>query len=66
MGGKGFAAHWKSFCSALEQHHYILLYKGQAGPTTRRPARLAAQVEVAQGPGASCQANAAIPSASGW
>ncbi len=60
MGGKGFAAHWKSFCSALEQHHYILLYKGQAGPTTRRPARLAAQVEVARGPGASCPANAAM------
>ncbi len=47
MGGKGFATYWKSFCSALEEHHYILLVKGQAGPTTKRPARVSASVEVA-------------------
>ncbi len=46
MGGKGFAAYWKGFCSALEQHHYILLYKGRPRPTTRRPAALAARLDV--------------------
>ncbi len=46
MGGKGFAAYWKAFCSALEQHHYILLYKDRPVPTTRRPATLAARIDV--------------------
>jgi len=46
MGGKGFAAYWKALCSGLEQHHYILLHKGAAEATTRRPARLTARIEV--------------------
>jgi hypothetical protein len=46
MGGKGFAGYWKAFCSALEQHHYIVLYKGRPVPTTRRPATLAARLDV--------------------
>jgi SAM-dependent methyltransferase len=45
MGGKGFAAYWKALCSGLEQHHYIVLHKGPAEPTTRRPARLTARIE---------------------
>jgi hypothetical protein len=50
MGGRGFARYWKAFCSALEQHHYILLYKGQVEPTTRRPGRLSARIEVSRAP----------------
>jgi SAM-dependent methyltransferase len=46
MGGKHFASYWKALCSGLEQHHYILLHKGPAEPTTRRPSRLTARIEV--------------------
>jgi SAM-dependent methyltransferase len=45
MGGRGFAGYWKALCSALEQHHYILLYKGPATATTRRPGRLIARID---------------------
>ena len=50
MGGRGFARYWKTFCSALEQHHYLLLYKGPVEPTTRRPGRLSARMEVSRTP----------------
>jgi len=45
MGGKGFAAYWKAFCSALEQHHYLVLHASADAPTTRRPGRLSARIE---------------------
>ncbi len=47
MGGKGFAVYWKAFCSALEQHHYIVCHKGPRPATTRRPAGVLARIEVA-------------------
>lgn len=47
MGGKRFAEYWKSFCSGLEQHHYIVLHKGPSQPTTRRPRHLLARIEIA-------------------
>jgi SAM-dependent methyltransferase len=34
MGGKGFARYWKTYCAALEQHHYITCAKGVLGHTT--------------------------------
>jgi Methyltransferase domain len=46
MGGKGFAGYWKALCSGLEQHHYLVLHKEAAEPTTRHPARLTARIEV--------------------
>jgi hypothetical protein len=46
MGGRGFAHYWKAFCTALEQHHYIVLHKGSPRRTTRRPGRLSARIEV--------------------
>ena len=49
MGGRGFAAYWKAFCSGLEQHHYILCYKGSTRPTTRRPGRLEARIDLLAG-----------------
>ncbi len=51
MGGKGFATSWKALCSGLEQHHYILLHKGAAHPTTRRPGRLTARIDIVRGTG---------------
>ena len=45
MGGKGFASYWKALCSALEQHHYIVLHKETPHPTTRRPGRLTARID---------------------
>jgi hypothetical protein len=48
MGGKGFPAYWKEVCSALEQHHYIVCYKGSALATTRRPSRLLARFDVSR------------------
>ena len=44
MGGKGFASYWKTFCAALEQHHYIVALKGVDRTTTRRPRRLEAEI----------------------
>ena len=49
MGGKGFATYWKALCSGLEQHHYILLHKSAAHPTTRRPGRLTARIDIVRG-----------------
>jgi SAM-dependent methyltransferase len=46
MGGNGFASYWKAFCSALEQHHYIVLHASAPVPTTRRPGRLSARIDV--------------------
>jgi hypothetical protein len=46
MGGRGFPSYWKAFCSALEQHHYIVCYKSSPRLTTRRPGRLAARVDI--------------------
>lgn len=46
MGGKHFARYWKELCSGLEQHHYIVLHKGSPEPTTRRPSRLTARIEI--------------------
>ena len=46
MGGKGFARYWKAVCASLEQHHYIVLHKGPAEPTTRRPSRLIARIDL--------------------
>jgi SAM-dependent methyltransferase len=45
MGGRGFSAYWKTLCSALEQHHYLLLYKGDPHPTTARPGALIARIQ---------------------
>ena len=50
MGGKRFASYWKALCSGLEQHHYILLHKGPAQATTRRPARLTARIGILRRP----------------
>jgi SAM-dependent methyltransferase len=50
MGGRRFASYWKAFCSALEQHHYVVLHKGAVEPTTARPGRLVARIEVAGPP----------------
>jgi SAM-dependent methyltransferase len=44
MGGKGFARYWKTYCAALEQHHYITCAKRALGHTTRRPSKLSAQI----------------------
>jgi SAM-dependent methyltransferase len=49
MGGKGFAPYWKAMCSSLEQHHFIVAHKGSPVPTTARPGRLLARIEVAEG-----------------
>lgn len=49
MGGRRFAAYWKALCSGLEQHHYIVLHKGSSEPTTRRPARLGARIDIRGG-----------------
>jgi hypothetical protein len=46
MGGKGFARHWKAFCSAMEQHRYIVCAKTAARTTTKRPGVVAARIEL--------------------
>lgn len=47
MGGRGFSRYWKHLCAALDSHHYILLFAGNAEPTTRRPKRLRASIREA-------------------
>ena len=46
MGGKGFVRYWKALCASLDQHHYLLMYKGRSLPTTERPGVLLPQIEV--------------------
>jgi SAM-dependent methyltransferase len=46
MGGKGFTEYWKALCAGLEAHHYILCYKGDPAPTTVRPGRLTASIQI--------------------
>jgi SAM-dependent methyltransferase len=46
MGGRRFASYWKALCSGLEQHHYVVLHKGGVQPTTARPSRLSAQINI--------------------
>jgi SAM-dependent methyltransferase len=48
MGGRGFAAYWKSLCAQLDGHHYILLFAGDPQPTTRQPRRLRAIIRPAR------------------
>jgi SAM-dependent methyltransferase len=45
--GKKFIAYWQHQCNALLASHYILLYKGDSQPSTRRPKALRAEIEVA-------------------
>ncbi len=42
MGGRGFARYWKHLCASLDGHHYLLLFAGDAVPTTARPRQLRA------------------------
>ena len=44
MGGRGFARYWRNLCAALDGHHYLLLFAGDAAPTTRQPRRLNAVI----------------------
>lgn len=44
MGGANVAPYWKTFCSALEQHYYLLFYKSRPQLSTRRPNLLTAAI----------------------
>lgn len=46
MRGKGFPSYWQHFCQALDDGHYILLYKGDPQPTTRQPTTLDAEIRI--------------------
>ena len=46
MGGRGFAGYWKQFCSSLDRHQYIVVYKGNPTPTTARPSVLSARFDI--------------------
>jgi SAM-dependent methyltransferase len=45
MGGRGFTKYWTHLCNTLEQHHYIVLYKGSSHATTVRPSLLGARID---------------------
>ena len=47
MGGRGFARYWRNLCAALDGHHYLLLFAGDAEPTTELPRRLRAIITTA-------------------
>jgi SAM-dependent methyltransferase len=42
MGGAGLSRYWSRLCAALDTHYYILLFRSDAQPTTRRPKHLKA------------------------
>ncbi|MEM7051535.1 MAG: methyltransferase domain-containing protein [Acidobacteriota bacterium] len=46
LQGKGFTRFWKGFTGELLAQHFILIYKGEPQPTTRRPGWLAAEIAV--------------------
>lgn len=45
LRGRGMQDHWLHQARELLSHHFILLYKGEYRPTTRRPARLRAEID---------------------
>lgn len=46
LKGRGFRQFWTHQARHLLVEHYILLYKGEYRPTTRRPGRLVAEIEL--------------------
>ncbi len=42
LRGERMIEHWRAVTAELLAHHYLLLYKGEPRPTTRRPGRLEA------------------------
>jgi SAM-dependent methyltransferase len=49
MGGQGFSRYWTEFCASLDSHYYVLLFAGDATPTTRRPKHLKAIIDTSGG-----------------
>lgn len=49
MGGRGFTDYWRELSGSLEAHHYIVGYKARPARTTRRPSRIAADLQLADG-----------------
>ena len=45
-GGRGFHGYWRGVCRDITQHHYVLMYKGRAQPTTARPGHLLAELRL--------------------
>jgi SAM-dependent methyltransferase len=46
LAGEGLRAYWATLSDAMITGHYILMYKGNPGPTTRRPTLLDARITV--------------------
>ena len=44
MRGKHLHAYWEGLCTAMVDGTFVLMYKGEALPDTRRPRRLAARI----------------------
>ncbi len=47
MTGKGFIHYWSNLCNALQNEHFLFLYKGSMTPTTRTPRTLSAEISLA-------------------
>ena len=45
-GVRGFHRYWDHLCNDIYRHHYVLMYKGGARPTTVRPGQLAARIRI--------------------
>jgi len=48
LRGRGVSRHWRRFAAHLQAAHYILLYKGEFRPDSRRPGILWAEIAVAR------------------
>jgi SAM-dependent methyltransferase len=44
MKGHGFSRYWSELCAALDSHYFVLLFKSDPEPTTRRPKHLKAVI----------------------
>ena len=44
MTGKGFVHYWTNLCNALQNDHFLFLYKDSTTPTTRTPRVLSADI----------------------
>jgi ubiquinone/menaquinone biosynthesis C-methylase UbiE len=44
MKGKALRHYWTKLCQGIQTEHYILMYKGDYLPTTRRPENLRAEI----------------------
>jgi SAM-dependent methyltransferase len=51
MGGWGVSRYWSELCASLDSHYFLLLFRGEPEPSTRKPKHLKAGIVEGSGAG---------------